>query len=51
MSNTDREIFKMIHESPAPEKVAAYMISLCLDYLHMHGPSQQTLSSVPLESA
>ena len=51
MSNTDREIFKMIHESPDPEKVAAYMISLCLDYLRIHGPSQETASFAPPESA
>lgn len=51
MSKTDQEIFAMILESSDPEKVAKYMLSLCLDYLRIHGPSQETASFAPLESA
>lgn len=51
MSNTDKEIFELIHASEDPEKVAAFFISLCLDYLHTHGPLQERPSSVPQESA
>ena len=51
MSKTDQEIFALIKNSPDPEKVAQYMINLCLDYLRTHGPSQETTSFVPLESA
>ena len=51
MSKTDQEIFTLIHESPDPEKVAAYMLSLCLDYLRIHGPSPKRSSSDLQESA
>lgn len=51
MSKTDQEIFTMIRESSDPQKVAEYMISLCLDYLRTHGPSQETASFAPPESA
>lgn len=51
MSKTDQEIFALIRESSDPEKVAAYMISLCLDYLRTHGPSQETASFAHQESA
>lgn len=51
MSKTDQEIFAIIRESSDPEKVAQYMINLCLDYLRTHGPSQETASSALRESA
>lgn len=51
MSKTDQEIFALIRESSDPEKVAAYIISLCLDYLQTHDPSQETVSFAPPESA
>ena len=51
MSKTDQEIFKMIRESSDPEKVAEYIISLCLDYLQTNGPSPKTASSDLQESA
>ena len=51
MSKTDQEIFALIKNSPNPEKVAEYMISLCLDYLRTHGPSQETASFAHQEPA
>jgi hypothetical protein len=51
MSKTDQEIFALIRESSDPKKVAQHMISLCLDYLRTHGPSQETASFAPQESA
>lgn len=51
MSNTDQEIFQLIRNSPDPKKTAEFFISLCLDYLKTHGPSQETVSSAPPESA
>ena len=51
MSETDREIFDLIWESPDPELAAQYMINLCVDYLRTHDPFQEAISSAPLESA
>lgn len=51
MSKTDQEIFTLIHESPDPEKVAAYMISLCINFLQTRGPSPERSSSDLQESA
>ena len=51
MSETDKEIFELIWDSPNPELVARYVINLCVDYLRTHEPFQESISSVPRESA
>jgi hypothetical protein len=45
------ELINMIRENDNPEKVAGYMLSLFLDYLRKHGPSQEKPSADPLVSA
>ena len=42
MTNNERELITLIRESDNPEKVAEYMLSLFLDYLRTHAPSQET---------
>lgn len=51
MANDEGMLIKMIRESADPEKVSRYMISLFLDYLHIHGPSQDISCADPSESA
>lgn len=51
MTEQEKELLQIIHESADPEAVAAYMLNLFLDYLHTHGPSQEKLVAAPLESA
>ena len=51
MSENEMEFIKLIRENDNPEKVACYMLSLFLDYLHTHGPSQEKTVADPLESA
>ena len=50
MTNNELELINIIRESDNPEKVANYMLSLFLDYLHTHGPYQETLVVAPLVS-
>ena len=45
------DLINLVRDSEQPELVAEYMLNLFLDYLHTHGPSQETLSAAPLESA
>ena len=42
MTSNETEMIKIIRESSDPEKVAAYMLNLFLDYLRTHAPSQGT---------
>lgn len=51
MVDDEGKLIKMIRESADPEKVSRYMISLFLDYLHIHGPSQDISCADPSESA
>lgn len=51
MNNNEMELIRLLRENDNPEKMAAYMLSLFLDYLHTHGPSQEKLAVDPLESA
>lgn len=44
MTDNERELIKLLRENDNPEKVASYMFSLFLDYLHKHAPSQETPS-------
>ncbi len=51
MSQNELELINLLHENDNPEMVADYMLSLFLDYLHKHGPSQEMPVAAPLESA
>ena len=51
MSENEIELLRIINESVNPEKVAQYMLSLFLDYLQTHGPSQEKPAVDPLVSA
>lgn len=50
MTDNETKMIKIIRESSDPEKVAAYMLNLCLDYLRTHVPSQGTPVADPRES-
>ena len=51
MSEQEKELLQIIHESADPEAVANYMLNLFLDYLRTHGPVQETPAAIPQESA
>ena len=51
LSENETELIELIRENDKPEKVAGYMLSLFLDYLRTHGPSQEIPSADPLVSA
>jgi hypothetical protein len=51
MTENEVELINLLHENDNPEMVAEYMLSLFLDYLHKHGPSQEKPAAAPLESA
>lgn len=51
MTDYEKEVYKIIHESADPKAVAAYAINLCLDYLRKHGSSPQLPDADRLESA
>ena len=51
MTEQEKELLQIIHESVDPEAVAEYMLNLFLDYLRTHGPVQETPCAIPLESA
>ena len=51
MSKNEQELIEIIRDSVNPELVAQYMLSLFLDYLQKHDPSQETPAAVVLESA
>ena len=44
MTENERELINLLRENDNPEKVASYMLSLFLGYLHTHAPSQETPS-------
>lgn len=45
MTDNEKELIKLLRENDNPEKVASYMFSLFLDYLHKHDPSQERPSA------
>ena len=51
MNDNELELIDLIRDSDNPDKVAAYMFSLFLDYLHTHGPSQEKHAADPRGSA
>ena len=51
LSENETSLIGLIRENDNPEKVACYMLSLFLDYLRTHGPSQEKPSADPLVSA
>ena len=51
MTEQEKELLEIIHESVNPKLVAEYMLSLFLDYLQKHGPAQDMPYENPLESA
>ena len=40
MTENEIKLLNLLRDSDDPEKVAEYMLSLFLDYLHTHSPSQ-----------
>lgn len=51
MTDNEKALLDMIHNSTNPEKVVNYMLNLILDYLRTHAPSQEKPSAVLSESA
>lgn len=51
MTENEKELINIIRDSDNPEKVAEYMLTLFLDYLRTHAPSQETPSVGLQESA
>ena len=51
MLEYEKEVYQIIHESADPEKVAAYALSLCLDYLRKSGSCPELLAGDQPESA
>lgn len=51
MTEQEKELLQIIHESADPEAVAEYMLNLFLDFLRTHGPVPETLAAIPPESA
>ena len=51
MTEQEKELLQIIHESVDPEAVAAYMLNLFLDFLQKRGPAQEKPVAIPLESA
>ena len=45
MTNNEKELISLIRENDNPEKVASYMLSLFLDYLHTHAPSEENIAA------
>ena len=46
MTEHEKRLLEMIHNSTNPEKVANYMLNLILDYLRTHAPCRETPSAV-----
>lgn len=44
-------LIELLRENEYPEKIAAYMLTLFLDYLRTHGPCPETPSADPQVSA
>lgn len=51
MTDNEKKLINLIRNSSDPEKVANYMFSLFLDYLHTHAPSPEKPPAALLESA
>ena len=51
MTENERKLIELLRDNDDPEKVASYMLSLFLDYLRTHAPSQETPVAVPQEFA
>ena len=51
LSENETALIGLIRENDNPEKIAGYMLSLFLDYLRKHGPSQEKPSADPRVSA
>lgn len=51
MTDNEKALLDMIHNSTNPEKIANYMLNLILDYLRTHAPSQEKPSVARLEFA
>lgn len=51
LSENETALIGLIRENDKPEKIANYMISLFLDYLRTHGPSQEKSFADPQVSA
>lgn len=51
MTENEQQLLEIVRTSADPEKVACYMISLFLNYLQTHDPSQETHSAALPESA
>ena len=51
MLEYEKEIYQIIHESSDPEKVAAYALNLCLDYLRKNVPCPELPADDRQESA
>ena len=45
MTDKELELINLIRENDNPDKVAAYMLNLFLDYLHTHVPSQENTAA------
>ena len=45
MTTNERELIDIVRNSPDPQKVAEYMLTLFSDYLRTHGPSQERPSA------
>lgn len=45
MTENEIKLINLLRDSDSPEKVAEYMLSLFLDYLHTHSPSQEKPSA------
>ena len=43
LTENELALLQLIRESEKPEKVAGYVITLCLDYLRTHGPAQENM--------
>ena len=51
MTKNEENLLRLLRENDNPEKVASYMFSLFLDYLHTHGPSQEKPAADALVSS
>ena len=51
MTENEESLINLIRDSDCPDKVATYMLTLFLDYLRTHAPSQETPSVGLQESA
>lgn len=50
MREDELELIQLIRESKNPAAVAEFAFTLILDYLRMHGTSEESIPVVPRES-